>query len=299
MYARTRAANTPVTAATVSIIDSMAGADRDGSDVMRTLGQLIGLAAGFLALLYAAGGGVLTLRLYLIHLPSRTIAAQLPRDLLISIGLAQIILPTLAVAGLYAALRLLFGSVAPPTRLVREWTERSLGGWFVLVAAAAVPAIAATLALRLGIGLRDIRGGPKGLAWLLPVAFLLTLLFVLVGLNLRARLVKRYGESSHSWSTARAVFLMTLIVALVCLPVFVLFAGAFFPLLDAKVCTASGAESSGLLIGETSTRTYIGQQARPVGPLLVFSIPQSEITQTIIGGHAEARPCPASTSRAR
>lgn len=287
-----------MTAATVSIIDPMAGADRDGSDVVRTLGQLIGLVAGLVALLYAAGGGVLALRLYLAHLPSRTIAAQLPRDLLISVGLAQIILPTLAVAGLYAALRLLLGSAAPPTRLVREWTERSLGGWFVLVAASALPAIAVPLALWL-FGAQDIRGGSKGYAWLLPVAFLITLLVVLVGLNLRARLVKRYGESSHSWSTARAVFLMTLIVALVCLPVFVMFAGAFFPLLDAKVCMTSGAEARGALIGETSARTYIGQDSTPVGPQLVFSIPQSEIRQTIIGGNAASRPCPASTSRAR
>jgi hypothetical protein len=288
----------------------MAGAERDGSDVVRTLGQLIGLAAGLLALLYAAGGGVLTLRLYLMHLPSRTVAAQLPRDLLISIGLAQIILPILAVAGLYATLRLLLGSVAPPTRLVREWTERSLGGWLRLVAASALPAIVFTLALWIGISARNIRGGANGLAWLLPLAFLLTLLFVLVGLNLRARLVKRYGESPHSWSTPRPVFLMTLIIALVCLPVFVLVAGAFFPLLDAKVCTASGAESSGLLIGETSARTYIGQKAKKAKkaktakkakadmPLLVFSIPQSEIKQTIIGGNAVARWCPAATSRA-
>lgn len=280
----------------------MAGADRDGSDVVRTLGQLIGLAAGLLALLYATGGGVLTLRLYLLHLPSRTVAAQLPRDLLISIGLAQIILPILAIAGLYATLRLMLGSVAPPTRLVREWTERSLGGWFVLVAASALPAIAFTLALWIGIHARDkVPGRVNGLEWLLPLAFLLTLLFVLVGLNLRARLVKRYGESPHSWSTPRPVFLMTLIVALVCLPDLVLVAGAFFPLLDAKVCTASGAQYRGLLIGETSARTYIGQDARkfdPDTPLLVITIPQSEIRQTNIGKHAAGRQCPASESRA-
>src|SRR6266540_7551245 len=53
--------------------------DSDGpaTDVVKTLGQLFGLAAGFIALVYAAGGGVLALRLYLSDLPSRTVVGQL------------------------------------------------------------------------------------------------------------------------------------------------------------------------------------------------------------------------------
>jgi hypothetical protein len=268
----------------------VAGSDRDVSDVVKTLGQLLGLAAGAVALLYAAGGGVLALRLYLARLPSRTVAAQLPRDLLISIGLAQIVLPMLAVAGLYAAWRVLSGPTAPPTRFVRQWREQSPRGWMQLIAGSTIAALVVTVTL--GLAANSVRRGSQGLVWLLPVTFLLTLLAVLVGLNLRARLVAGHGESPGSWSTARPVVSMTLVVALVALPICVLFAGAFFPLLDTKICSTSGSNASGVLIGETSDRTYIGQKQETSGPLLVFSIPQSEISQTIIGGNAAARPCP-------
>lgn len=271
----------------------VADADREGSDVVKTLGQLLGLAAGFIALVYAAGGGVLALRLYLAHLPSRTIVGQLPRDLLISIGLAQIVLPVLAVAALYATCRILMGTTPPPRRLVRQWTERSWRDWAVLVAASAIPALLA--AGFIALGPNQVRGGSKGLLWLVPLTFLLTLLVVLVALNLRARLADRYGDPESLWSTRRPVVWMTLVFALASLPVCVIFAGTLFPLLDAKVCT-SRSEATGVLIGETSDRTYIGQKDRPVGPLLVFSVPRDQITETFIGGNAGLRPCPAPDS---
>jgi hypothetical protein len=268
--------------------------ERDGSDVVRTLGQLIGLAAGLVALIYAAGGGVLALRLYLAHLPSRTIVAQLPRDLLISVGLAQIVLPVVAVAALYVSWRLIRGETPPPTRLVDPWQQRSRRGRAELVGASAVPAVA--VAVIVGLGLHGGRGGWKGIAWLVAVALFVVLLVVLLGLNLRARLVERYGRPMSVWNGRRAITLMTLVVALVALPICVLFAGTFFKLLDAKVCTTSGSATTGVLIGETSDRTYIGQEERPVGPLLVFSIPRDQIAETFIGGDAGLLPCPAPSS---
>lgn len=264
----------------------VADADSQGSDVVKTLGQLLGLAAGFIALVYAAGGGVLALRLYLAHLPSRTIVGQLPRDLLISVGLAQIVLPVLAVAALYTAYRILRGTTPPPTRLIRQWKEPSPRGWSVLVAASAIPALLAAGVIALG----TYGEGWRGL-WLVPVTFLLTLLVVLVALNLRARLAGRYGDPESLWNTRRPIVWMTLVVALASLPICVIFAGTFYSLLDAKVCT-SRSEVKGVLIGETSDRTYIGQEERPVGPLLVFSVPRDQITETFIGGNAGSRPCP-------
>jgi hypothetical protein len=270
----------------------VAANERDASDVAKTVGQLLGLAAGLVALLYAAGGGVLTLRLYLQHLPSRTIAAELPRDLLISIGLAQIVLPILGLGALYATWRVLRGSSARPTRLVRQWQDRSPRGWLELIAVSALPAVVVCGILALATS--NVREGSKGLTWLLPVAFLITLLVSLLGLNLRARLVERYGESPASWNAVRPVLSMILVVALVALPICVLIAAAFFPLLDAKVCTTSGLTARGVLIGETGVRTYVGQKAKTTGPLVVFSIPQSEITRTVIGRTADTFECPAS-----
>jgi hypothetical protein len=113
---------------------------------------------------------------------------------------------------------------------------------------------------------------------------------VLVALKLRAGLVDRY-ETPEMWSTRRPIVWMTLVVALASVPICVILSGSFFPLLEAKVCT-SDSEFTGVLIGETSTRTYIGQTERPTGPLLVFSVPGSEIKETFIGGLAGSRPCP-------
>jgi hypothetical protein len=282
-------------------------ADSQGSDVVKTLGQVVGLAAGFIALMYAAGGGVLALRLFLADLPSRTVVGQLPRDLLISVGLAQIVLPALAVAALYAMGRLLMGATPPPTRLVCQWKERSWRGWLVLVAASAIPALLAMGVMALGVDRERL--GWKGLLWLLPVTFLLTLFVVLVALNLRARLADRYSDPESLWNTRRPVLSMTLVVALASLPACVIFAGTI-NLLDAKVCTkslsAEGMSVEGVLIGETSDRTYIGQKEtsdrtygqenRRVGPLLVFSVPLSQITATFIGGDAGLRDCPAQDS---
>jgi hypothetical protein len=272
----------------------LADTDRNGSDVVRTLAQLLGLAAGAIALVYAAGGGVLALRLYLSHLPSLAVVGQLPRSVLVSIGLAQIVLPTFAVAGLYSVWRVLSGATAPPTRLVSQWKQQSRRGWLELVAASAIPSIAVTVTLwRVA---QNVRGGPKGLEWLLPLAFLITLLAVLLGLNLRARLVATYGESACSWNAVRPVVCMTLVVALVFAPICFLFAGALSPFRGVKVCTTNGRPVPGVLVGETGDRTYVGQtvvKRNSFGPRLVFSIPRSEITRTIIGSYRPVRAlCP-------
>jgi hypothetical protein len=268
--------------------------ERQGADVVRTIGQLFGLAAGLLALVYAAGGGVLALRLYLAHLPSRTIVGQLPRDLVISFGLTQVVLPVLVVVALYAGYRVLRGATRAPQTLVRQWTERSSVGWAELIGASAVPAV--VVAGSIALGTDTVSGGDQ-LLWLTPVqkltviAFLTTLLVVLLALNVRARLVHRYGNPEGLWSTRRPIALMTLVIGLASMPVSVFLSGAFFPLLDAKVCT-SQSEVTGVLIGETTDRTYIGETERPRPPLLVFSVPSSQIVETFIGGSADLRPCP-------
>jgi hypothetical protein len=268
---------------------------RDGRDIVGMIGQLLGLAAGIIALVYAAGGGVLALRLYLAHLPSRTIVGQLPRDLVISIGLANIVLPVLAVAALYAAYRILRGESVPPTRLVGQFADRSPRAWAAVVGASALPAL--VVAVVIAVAAEDEDSGSKQLLWLDPIeklavlGFLVTLLAVLVALDVRARLVRRYREPASLWSTRRAIASVTTVVALAAVPVCVMLSGAFFPLLDARVCTRSTA-IDGVLIGETSARTYVGETRTEPGPLLVFSIPSSEIQATYIGGDADRRACP-------
>ena len=274
----------------------MADAESDGSDVVKTIGQIFALAAGLIGLVYAAGGGVLALRLYLAHLPSRTIVGQLPREVLISVGLSQVVLPVLVVAAFYAAYRLLLGSAPPPKWLVRQRTERSLRAHAALVGASAVPAMAVAGLIALGATSAGTRSAQ--LLWLVPaekvalLAFLLTLVTVLVALNIRARLVEQYGDPQGRWSGRRPIALMTIVIAVALVPVSVLLSGAFYPLLDAKVCT-SLSEVRGVLIGETTDRTYLGETGEP--PLRVFSVPGSQITETFIGGDADSLPCPLPT----
>ncbi len=243
--------------------------DSDGpaTDVVKTLGQLFGLAAGFIALVYAAGGGVLALRLYLSDLPSRTVVGQLPRDLLISAGLSQIVLPAFGVAAIYVIARLLPGNLPPPTRLVDEWGNVT-SDWHKLLSS-------------------------------LPFTFLVTLIVVLVALNLRARLALRARRAAATdevvrerWNERSAMVRMTLVVALASLPFCVVFAGTI-NLLDTRVCITSGSHVQhvdGVLIGETTNRTYIGENGDQP-PLHVLAIPQSQIIETIIGGKAKRPKC--------
>jgi hypothetical protein len=278
--------------------------DRPGTDVVKTLGQVVGLVAGLIALVYAAGGGVLALRLYLVDLPSLMVTAQLPRDLLISIGLSQIVLPALGVAAIYAIARLLLGNARPPTRFVDEWEAKPsrrgwtvrLGGWRELLAASAIPALVATGFAAEQMVLNNVtRDGHKLLLSLL-FTFLVTLFVMLVALNLRARLALRARRAAATdevvrerWNERSAVVRMTLVVGLAFLPFSVVFAGTI-PLLNSRVCITNGRhvqQVDGVLIGETTNRTYIGEKSNK--PRHVFSIPQSEIIETIIGGKGKAR----------
>ncbi len=260
----------------------MADGESQASDLVKAVGQAVGLLAGAVGLVYMVGGAVLALRLFIEDLPSRTIVAQLPRDLLVSVGLAQIVLPGIAIAALYAAVRTLVGAMPPPKRLVDQWDEPSVRGWIELAAASAVPALAITAYGAARVPRVQLEWD---LAWLLPVAMLLSMLIVLVALRMRARLAAAYRSS---WNERRPIVWMTLVVWLAALPACLVFAGTF-PLLDAKVCTTSGSEWTGLLIGETNQRIYIGESSG--AKRQVISLPLTQVTATFIGGSAGAERC--------
>lgn len=264
------------------MIGRMADGESRGSDLVEAVGKAVGLLAGAVGLVYIVGGGVLALRLFIEDLPSRTIVGQLPRDMLISVGLAQVVLPGIAIAALYAAVRILAGTAPPPRRLVTQWVEPSLRGWIELAAASAVPALAITLYGALRVPRVQLEWD---LAWLLPVAMLLSMLIVLVALRLRARLAATYRST---WNERRPIVWMTLVVWLAAVPACLVFAGTF-PLLDAKVCTTSGSYRTGLLIGETSQRIYIGESSGP--KRRVISVPLTQVKETFIGGNAGAERC--------
>jgi hypothetical protein len=267
---------------TCVMIRRVANGESQGSELVKAVGQAVGLLAGAVGLVYMVGGAVLALRLFIEDLPSRTIVAQLPRDLLVSVGLAQVVLPGIAIAALYAAVRTLLGATSPPKRLVDQWVEPSLRGWIELGVASAIPALAITAfgAYRVPRLQRE-----WDLAWLLPVAMLLSMLIVLVALRLRASLAAAYRGR---WNERRSILLMTLVVWLATVPACLVFAGTF-TLLDAKVCTTSGSERTGLLIGETNQRIYIGESSG--AKRQVISFPLTQVKETFIGGNAGLERC--------
>jgi len=65
------------------------------SRLVKSLTGLFGLFAGLATLVYIGGGGIVALRLFLERLPSPLpIAGRLPRELLVSVGLANLLVPT-------------------------------------------------------------------------------------------------------------------------------------------------------------------------------------------------------------
>jgi len=247
---------------------------------------------------YVAGGGAFALRLYLRDLPSLGVTSQLPRDYLISIGLSQILSPALGVAAIYVIARLLWENAPPPTRFVDEWeAKRSWRGWSKLFAASALPAAVAT-----GFAAHQMLSFTSDWRKLLPsllVTFLVTMLIALVALNLRARLARRARREEapdevvcERWNERGAVVRMALVVALATVPFGVVFA-ATLPMLSARVCFTAGQhvrQVDGVLVGETGTRTFIGENGKK-HPKNVFSIPESEIIETTIGGNPKRKQC--------
>ncbi len=269
----------------------MATGGSQAADVVKAVGAVIALLAGSVALLYVAGGGALTLRLFLQELPSLNVVAQLPRELLISVALIQIVLPAVVAATLYALVRVLLGETAPPPRrFVGGWHERSWRSWRARIGASAALALAMTLLGASPALLRREFSWRNG--WVLAIVFALNVLVMLVALKLRAELAAR---AKGSWNTLSSGGSMAVIVALAAFPACFVFAGTF-RLLNAKVCTTNHSARIGFLIGEMSDRIYLGETREdrwhePEDPLRVVSIPQSEVQEISIGTKPETASC--------
>jgi hypothetical protein len=269
------------------MMSPVADGDSRGSETIKTLGLVVGLLAGVVGLLYAMGGGVLMLRLYLEDLPSLTVVGQLPREFLISTALSQIVLPALVVSAVYVAVRFLLGSSArPPKKLIHQWSRGSTRGWFEVLAASVSGALALTLIGAIPAFVR--KGLTQQVIWLLVVSLVLMTIVVLVALRLRASVAIHYRLT---WHELRPVALMAFILALTVVPACVLFAGTFH-LLDAKVCTTEKLEENGVLVGQTDGGVLIGDaRGAPGEPRRVVSIPADHVQKLVIGGDAEEASC--------
>jgi len=265
----------------------------DSGSLVGGIARLFGLLAGIAALVYVAGGCVLALRLFLARLPGLVVVGHLPREFLISIGMAQVVLPALVLLFPYAAFRFIRGSDAEvPVHTDRSISEFASIAWVVALVLV-VPGLVAAF----------VHGLPRG-SWLivgLPLALFLTATAIVIAQMVRVALATREhverrafnypdgnlaghtGRLKWAWSGWRSITVMTLAYASVLVVPLVFFA-ASIPLSDSKVCLTNGAWIKGSLIGETDDRVYIGQKGD--GPRRIAIVPLGQVAEIFVGGRA-------------
>jgi len=150
-------------------------------------------------------------------------------------------------------------------------------GAFAALAALVYLTGALALQLRLGvIGLPSSVAVPQ-----LPREFLIGIGLLIVGPAAGVGLAVGWAVRRH-WQSRTIATATGLAAGLLCY----LLMGAGVVAKDpfpAKVCLSGGREVSGVLIGESGSRTYLGdpQGARP---RRVISIPQSQVVRVVVGG---------------
>lgn len=259
------------------------GSDRS---VVQQLSQAFGLLAGFVAIVYVTGGAVLAIRLKENGLPWEPVVGQLPREFLISVGLSQVMLPALAVGGLYGVARVVFRGPVPKMRRLRHPTTRKHPlrwiGHTLLIAA---------LLFAAAVLWSNVGGWNRG--WLALGAVLIGALTS----EARGRLAQ---PKRHRWRSLGTAGLMAAAYAAAAVPLsIVIFAGA--SLNEAKLCASPGFAESGLLIGQTSDRVYLGEAKTYLPPQATPRIsifPTAQVEELFVGADAGGARCDARGAQA-
>jgi hypothetical protein len=244
--------------------------------------------AGAAAIVYIAGGLIVGLRLYLAGLPATSVVGQLPRNVLLSVGLGGGLFPALFLAAVYAAMRSAIYSdpIASADRLqqrtwgaARGWKRRLLYIMRTLALAAIIVAPAVASALQN----RSASSSEARLVVLAPFA-VVSWLGMLLYPNLRSLTAKTFRDDFRG---IPATVLHSMLLALVLIPGCVAFWGTR-PLDEAVLCTtpASGSRTDlrGYLVGQTTDNALIGDMSGP--DRRVTSVPTAEIRRIIIGPKA-------------
>jgi hypothetical protein len=262
---------------------------------LKISGAVLGLVGASAGLIYATGGLVIGLRLLENHFAWEAVVGQLPRQLVLSSGLSEVVLPALAVGGLYSLWRLLEGSITEPKvwkRAFRKQMDTNERRKSLALASALTLVLVAPAAVFDGFRHFDLSHRFS----VLIVGFLVAALVTTVLLELRCRLVR--GVKNGTFSKFAATALMVLVITMWTIPGFILLWGSV-PLPLALLCATGGKEYRGRLIGETSDRTFMGEPAvprlvgRPEGEAhhQIVVIPFSEVRQLVIGHHANELAC--------
>ena len=247
--------------------------------------------AGAAAIVYVAGGLIVGLRLYLAGLPATAVVGQLPRNVLLSVGLGEGLFPALFLAAVYAAMRSAIHShpsVSVDRLRQRTWAAakdrkrrlRYVVRTLVLAAIIVAPAVASALQNRSAI-LSEMR-----LVGVLAPLAVVSWLGMLLYPNLRGLIAKTFRNDFRG---IPATVLHSMLLALVLIPGCVAFWGTR-PLDEAVLCTTpaggSRVDLRGYLVGQTADDAFIGEMSGP--DRRVTSVPTAEIRRVVIGPKAAA-----------
>lgn len=249
---------------------------------LETLGQIAGLFAAVAALIYLAGSFIVTARLVRSQLPAEGVVAQLPREVLISVGLSWFfiaLLVALVVFGLTRTAEHWFPRAWP--WLKRHWPAEPRRRAIRIAVIAGVAALVAAVVLAiLGVPLRL---SLEALGWL-GVTLLLSLPFALLIHDQRRR--RRL--------TRNAAFIASgLLAAFVITPPLVWVRTADVAFKEAMACLDDGTLRDGLFIGQTASYVYVGE----IDDRRIAAVPAARV-RTLFISDAEHldRKCPPSST---
>lgn len=215
---------------------------------MSQIREAVALLAAAVATVYMLGALVLALRLQTNDLPTLGVLANLPRELVISVGLTYVVVPWLLAAAAVAGVWLVReGSpAAPESRRLLTGTE---AGRAVAVAVVAVALAWIVLWLLEGPFTRWDAAA-------LGLAAAATAMLANVGWRLLSR------RHAAKWRKPTAVGVSAALAGLVVVPLFVEI-GARSPLPEAQLCGEGPTHLRGWLVGEAGNRVYIGESTDP------------------------------------
>lgn len=218
------------------------------SHVLKQISEAFGLLAGLVGAVYLLGALVLTLRLQTHDLPTLAVLSNLPRELVISVGLTYVVVPWLLAAAAVAIFWFLREEAPRPSGSARPVNV------FEAARALIVTAVVVPVAW---LALRQLDGsfGIWDAVLLSVTVFLLTLLANAVW----RVLANRYAEK---WTRPVAIGVAATLAGLVTVPAFVEI-GARAPLADAQLCVDGGVHLKGWLVGEAGDRVYLGENVDP------------------------------------
>jgi hypothetical protein len=229
--------------------------------VVKGITTFLGWLTGAATLAYAGGVGIYALRLALYEIPSPgATASALPKEVLITTSLTEIGLPALVVVGAYVFVRMGSSASAVPKSILSSLearTEEGRNRGLSVVGYLGVAPLVLSLLLVLP-GWILVTGRPEGTWQFKAIAWLASLLFVVVAFSIREMIIANDAAARFGWW--RFSLAMSCVYVLAILPGAVVF-GASLPLSPVKVC-ATNAEfaKSGLLVGMTSDRVFIAEK---------------------------------------